>query len=469
MSVLLLLTPVPLHPPLFLLSPPTPLNLQALANSGRTVVVCIHQPRSGITALFDSLVLLSEGRSMYSGLAVGAVPLFEACGYPCPVHTNPADHWLDVISPASGTPAAAASSRARIDALAAAYAAAGDGALAAQRAANAALPLPPCAAPGDAEAGGGSAAPAAGAKGGAAAPAHRRSPGPGRFLVELGALVHRATRLAVRSRLENAITVVRSLIFALLLGLIWLRVGRDVTTPAQVRNVGGLLFFSLINVSFSSVFGIIFVFVDESAHTHDLHRLHACGAGLCRFALTCAHHARQSTWWAESAPPAATTWARASVGALVPLCAYSPGVAAAVTLRGFVACLLTSPPPDLPPSPSPLALLPFSSYFISRLVVQLPRTLTAILLHCVPVCARRCVALLRRPSYPAPPHPAPSLAADWLVALRPDARAFFGFVVFNLLVALNTEARGDRVCSNLLGRQCRTLNSSSLYQLALRR
>jgi hypothetical protein len=56
----------------------------------------------------------------------------------------------------------------------------------------------------------------------------------------------RAGRLAARQRLENGINLVRTVIFSLLLGLIWLNVGRDATgAPADLRNLGGLLFFSI--------------------------------------------------------------------------------------------------------------------------------------------------------------------------------------------------------------------------------
>ena len=36
-------------------------GLKILANTGRTIIMSIHQPRSGIYGLFDRLILLSNG------------------------------------------------------------------------------------------------------------------------------------------------------------------------------------------------------------------------------------------------------------------------------------------------------------------------------------------------------------------------------------------------------------------------
>ena len=42
-------------------------TLKQLAQEGHTVICSIHQPRSSIYAMFDDLVLLSEGQLIYSG------------------------------------------------------------------------------------------------------------------------------------------------------------------------------------------------------------------------------------------------------------------------------------------------------------------------------------------------------------------------------------------------------------------
>ena len=76
---------------------------------GRTVVVTIHQPRSNIAAMFDSLLVLAEGRTVYFGPTweVGGAALddgapnlltyFRALGYPLAAYSNPADEIMDLV------------------------------------------------------------------------------------------------------------------------------------------------------------------------------------------------------------------------------------------------------------------------------------------------------------------------------------------------------------------------------------
>jgi ABC-type multidrug transport system ATPase subunit len=43
------------------------LSLKNLVKRGRTIVASIHQPRSQIVSLFDNLILVSEGKTIYNG------------------------------------------------------------------------------------------------------------------------------------------------------------------------------------------------------------------------------------------------------------------------------------------------------------------------------------------------------------------------------------------------------------------
>lgn len=135
-----------------------------------SVVATIHQPRSSIFALFNLLLVLSEGQLAYfgpahevraSGPAAGrwpacllpsqdhlwrasllcpvpavlpatvvahcaaphsgcphpptqAVAWFASCGLPCPTHYNPADFFADVVATDRRSPEAEAASKERI-------------------------------------------------------------------------------------------------------------------------------------------------------------------------------------------------------------------------------------------------------------------------------------------------------------------------------------------------------------------
>ena len=62
----------------------------------RTVIFTIHQPRSNIVALFDQLVLLAKGRTVYSGPLNSCQPYFDHIGYTCPPGFNIADYLVDL-------------------------------------------------------------------------------------------------------------------------------------------------------------------------------------------------------------------------------------------------------------------------------------------------------------------------------------------------------------------------------------
>ncbi|OQO08533.1 hypothetical protein B0A48_06403 [Cryoendolithus antarcticus] len=62
----------------------------------RTVVFTIHQPRSNIVALFDQLILLAQGRTVYSGPFGKCQDYFNSIGYTCPPGFNIADYLVDL-------------------------------------------------------------------------------------------------------------------------------------------------------------------------------------------------------------------------------------------------------------------------------------------------------------------------------------------------------------------------------------
>ena len=75
-------------------------TLKDLPMSGRTVISTIHQPNSDIYELFDRLMLLAKGRIIYYNEAKLAVDYFGSLGdkYRCPEMSNPADHFMSIMS-----------------------------------------------------------------------------------------------------------------------------------------------------------------------------------------------------------------------------------------------------------------------------------------------------------------------------------------------------------------------------------
>lgn len=48
--------------------------------------------------MFDQLMLMAQGRTIYMNSASKAVPYFTSIGYPCPQRTNPADYFMEIMS-----------------------------------------------------------------------------------------------------------------------------------------------------------------------------------------------------------------------------------------------------------------------------------------------------------------------------------------------------------------------------------
>ena len=73
-------------------------SLRTLADSGRTVLCTIHQPRPDIFDLFSSVLLMSAGEVAYFGPRGGIAPFLASCGRPIPAGENPADFVVDLTS-----------------------------------------------------------------------------------------------------------------------------------------------------------------------------------------------------------------------------------------------------------------------------------------------------------------------------------------------------------------------------------
>jgi ABC-type multidrug transport system ATPase subunit len=60
------------------------------------IAICnIHQPRNDIFRMFDSVLLLAEGKSLYFGARGDLAGFFKANNFVCPPDVMPADHLLN--------------------------------------------------------------------------------------------------------------------------------------------------------------------------------------------------------------------------------------------------------------------------------------------------------------------------------------------------------------------------------------
>lgn len=72
-------------------------TLKKLADSGHTVICTIHQPRSEIFHLFDSVMFLSRGQIVYNGQVKETTSYFGQRGHECPKTHNPADYVMMLL------------------------------------------------------------------------------------------------------------------------------------------------------------------------------------------------------------------------------------------------------------------------------------------------------------------------------------------------------------------------------------
>jgi len=241
------------NPPLLLLDEPTTgldsfqaqavmLTMLRLARRGRTIIATIHQPRSQIFQMFDYLLLLSEGHQIYFGPAKDMVPYFAALKYPCPAYFNPADFALDLISLNARSKTLEKQTRARISYLANRFL---------EHKSEASLPLDdPLGATGDLH--------TKVTRKGVSLFSSEGEPNYAEpWPVQFGLLVKRSFKLMVREKGTNFARFFQTIIFSVVLGLIWLNTGRN---SSDFNAVPGVLFFLLINQSFGASFGVVFLF-----------------------------------------------------------------------------------------------------------------------------------------------------------------------------------------------------------------
>ncbi|CAG9785594.1 unnamed protein product [Diatraea saccharalis] len=72
--------------------------LLTVARSGRTVACVIHQPSSQLFNTADDILLLANGRTLYSGALLDIPNTLARAGFVCPQYYNMADYMLEIAS-----------------------------------------------------------------------------------------------------------------------------------------------------------------------------------------------------------------------------------------------------------------------------------------------------------------------------------------------------------------------------------
>ncbi|KXJ85279.1 putative ABC transporter [Microdochium bolleyi] len=73
--------------------------LKAIAKQHNLIVIAsIHQPSTSTFAMFDKLLLLSRGATVYCGPVSDIHNYFATCGVPIPLYTNPAEFIIDLVN-----------------------------------------------------------------------------------------------------------------------------------------------------------------------------------------------------------------------------------------------------------------------------------------------------------------------------------------------------------------------------------
>ncbi|CAL4129612.1 unnamed protein product, partial [Meganyctiphanes norvegica] len=68
--------------------------LKTMASRGKSIITTIHQPSSEVFAMFNQVLLMSEGSVAFMGKSEDALKLFESLNTPCPTNFNPADFFI---------------------------------------------------------------------------------------------------------------------------------------------------------------------------------------------------------------------------------------------------------------------------------------------------------------------------------------------------------------------------------------
>ncbi|XP_067022118.1 protein white-like [Acropora muricata] len=211
-------------------------SLQRLASSGHTIMCTIHQPSSEVYAMFDSILLLAEGRTAYMGTTTEALPYFQRLGYECPTNYNPADYFVQTLAIVPGDEERC---RERVKEICDVHSGLEAEAIKSES---------------------GYSSHAQDSLGADRIVYKRRSPYKASWCRQLRAVLWRSWISNNRDAVVFRIRVFQAIVTALIAGLIYLQIPYD---QDGIQNIGGVYFFLVTSASFSNLQGVLFVFPIE--------------------------------------------------------------------------------------------------------------------------------------------------------------------------------------------------------------
>lgn len=225
-------------------------TLRHLASNGRTIISTIHQPRSSIFSLFDLLCVLSEGRQVYFGPAKDASAYFANLGFRSPPHFNIADYVIDAVSIDYRSKNLETNTKKRVLYLADEHGSRRERDV-------------------EYDAGGAHGIPTGELSSiqqnnGDTKSRTTKLTYQNNLMGEFTILSRRAFLKWSRENVQNFTRLSQTLLFAILLGLIWLNAGRDNDAKSEVATTG-VVFFVAVNQGFDGAFAVIFDFPIERA------------------------------------------------------------------------------------------------------------------------------------------------------------------------------------------------------------
>jgi len=214
-------------------------HLRDMAAKGKTIIATIHQPSSQVFALFDRVLLMAEGRVAYLGRTEDAQMFFSSLDFPCPLHYNPADHYVQVLAIAPGDEELC---RNRVRKICDEFDVSSGGqeikqVLKFQRP-NSYL-----------------------SSSLENVSRQTRSPYKANWCKQFTALLWRGFLSTLKDPKLLQIKLILAIVVALILGTIYF--GQDCSTKEGIRNIRGALFLMITNQTFSNVFPVIQVFTIE--------------------------------------------------------------------------------------------------------------------------------------------------------------------------------------------------------------